>query len=432
MASKVEICSYLMGSSKTNKIIEWMSCNKDEKFIYVIPNLSELEDTEFGNSRILSIGFVAPSTDKYRTKGEDIYHLLCDGINVACTHALYQSLERKHLDKIKEHGYIIVIDEEVNLIDAYTHASTADLLSLLNDGKVSISETDGLVSWCANEFHTEQYKDRTHKHHQFYKHIINEYVYTSRCTQKEVDGKVIYTSAFMTSQLTKDLISCAKRIIIITYLFQGSVLESFLKLKGFEISKFEDIGITEKSLESVVSRITLLPYDRNMKKHKLSSSWWDNASKEQVDDINRFIRRVCENSKIHRDDVMWTCSKKRVRSESGGRNSVKHFIAPAGFTKDCEGNSLFIPCNMRATNKYQHKKLAIHCYNRYPHLSISTYLKDYKANVDQDRFAVAEMLQWLFRSNIRTPDGTVTVAIASERMHKLMTSWMNGEIKDEF
>lgn len=87
---------------------------------------------------------------------------------------------------------------------------------------------------------------------------------------------------------------------------------------------------------------------------------------------------------------------------------------------------------MRATNKYQHKKLAIHCYDRYPHISIATYLQDYKVKVDQDKFAIAEFLQWLFRSNIRTPNGTVTVAIASERMHKLMTSWMNGEIEDEF
>lgn len=53
----------------------------------------------------------------------------------------------------------------------------------------------------------------------------------------------------MTSQLTKELISCKKRIIIITYLFQGSILESFLKLKGFEIQKvLEDIGIVEQSL----------------------------------------------------------------------------------------------------------------------------------------------------------------------------------------
>ena len=68
MASKVEICSFLMGSNKTNKIIEWMSKNTGDKFIYVIPNLSELEDTEYGDSRILSIGFETPDTEKHGTK----------------------------------------------------------------------------------------------------------------------------------------------------------------------------------------------------------------------------------------------------------------------------------------------------------------------------------------------------------------------------
>ena len=112
--------------------------------------------------------------------------------------------------------------------------------------------------------------------------------------------------------------------------------------------------------------------------------------------------------------------------------NVVNYVNPSSYTRDSKGETLWISCSMRATNKYQHKKLAIHCYDRYPHVSISTYLQDYKVKVNQDRFAIAEFLQWLFRSNIRTPNGTVTVAIASERMHKLMTSWMNGEIKDEF
>lgn len=430
MASKVEICSFLMGSNKTNKIIEWMSKNTGDKFIYVIPNLSELEDTEYGDSRILSIGFETPDTEKHGTKREDLYHKLCKGVNIACTHSLYRSVERKHLDKIKEQGYIVVIDEEVNLIDAYHSASTADLLSLLNDGKVKVSEGDGLVTWCADEFHTKQYQSKDHKHHKFYKHIVNEYIYTSRCTTVEKNGETVYTNVFMTSQLTKELISCAKRIIIITYLFQGSILESFLKLKGFEIQRFEDIGIVEQSLESVVRRITLLPYDKKMRGKRLSATWWKNATKEDVQSVTNFIRRTCVKTKFKADEVMWTCSSKRVKGVVN--KNVVHYVNPSSYTRDSNGETLWISCSMRATNKYQHKKLAIHCYDRYPHISIATYLQDYKVKVDQDKFAIAEFLQWLFRSNIRTPNGTVTVAIASERMHKLMTSWMNGEIKDEF
>lgn len=427
MAEYVEVCSFVMGSSKTNNIIKWMQENNTERYIYVIPNLSELEDTDESPSRILSIGFETPVVnDLYSTKKDDLYAKICEGKSIACTHALYRMLERKHLDKIKEMGFIIVIDEEVNLIENYDAASTADLVSLLNDGKVVINESDGLVVWVADEKVTEPYLETSHKHHKFYKHIVNEYIYTSRCTK--VDGK--YKNVFMTSQLTRDLIACAKRLIIITYLFNGSVLDSFLRIKGFKVKKFEDIGIVETPLEDLVSRIRLLPYDTKMGKFKLSASWWDSASRSDIQAVSNYIRRVCLSQDIESDLVMWTCSSKRVKCVA--RKPSKHYVAPKGFTKDSNSETLWLACSMRATNKYRHKKLAIHCYDRYPHVSVMTYLQDYGVSVDKDLFAIAELLQWLFRSNIRCPDGEVTLAIASKRMYNLYLKWTRGEFKDEF
>lgn len=428
MAEFVEVCSYRMGSSKTNKVIQWMKDNPQEKYIYVIPNLSELQDTEESDSRILSIGFKTPEVSiEYKTKRDDFYAKLCASESIACTHALYKMLERKHLDKIKELGYIIVIDEEVNLIDNYVAASTADLVSLLNDGKVEINSDDGLVIWIADEKVTEPYLDKNHKHNKFYRHIINEYIYTSRCTKSE-DGK--YKNVFMTSQLTKDLISCAKRLIIITYLFQGSILESFLTLKGFKVKKFEDIGIVETPLDEIVSRITLLPYDKRMAKYKMNATWWNSVSKEDVLAVNNFIRRVATKVGYPSDEVMWTCSSKRVREVASKK--VQYYVAPSGYTKDSKGETLWISCSMRATNKYRHKKLAIHCYDRYPHVSVATYLQDYGVKVDRDRFAISELLQWLFRGNARVENGEMVLAIASKRMYDLYVKWTEGGFKDEF
>lgn len=427
MAEYVEVCSFLMGSNKTNNIVKWMQENSKERYIYVIPNLSELQDSEEHKSRILSIGFETPEINGvYKTKRDDFYAKISDGKSVACTHALYRMLERKHLDKIKEMGFCVVIDEEVNLIESYDSASTADLVSLLNDNKVEISEDDGLVVWIANEKTTEPYLDKAHKHHKFYRHIINEYIYTSRCTKK--DGR--YVNVFMTSQLTKDLISCAKRIIIITYLFNGSILDSFLRLKGFKVKRFEDIGIVEQDLSDVVKRIKLLPYDNKMKQYKLTSSWWNDAKQEDVQAVSNFIRRTATKSGLSSDLVMWTCASKRVKGVA--RKPVKHYVSPSGYTKDSSGNTLWIPCSLRATNKYQHKKLAIHCYDRYPHVSVMTYLQDYGVKVDKELFAVAEILQWLFRSNVRVVNGEVTLAIASKRMYDLYVKWTKGGFKDEF
>lgn len=432
MAEMVEVCSYPMGSHKTNKIIEWMSNNKDEKFLYVIPNLSELQDDEVNSSRILSIGFETPTVSKeFPTKSLDLINKLENVKSVAVTHALYKMLDKRHLDLIKKNNMILVIDEEVNLIDTYNSASTADLVQLLNDEKVKISEKDGLVMWIASDKQTAPYTDVKHKHHNFYKHIVNEYIYTTRCTIK--DG--VYTNAFMTSQLTRGLIDCAKRVIVITYLFNGSILQSFLKLKGFKFKKFTDVRINPQPIQELTKRINLLPYDHKMKSLKLSSSWYETASADDIKKVTNFIRRTADKEGIEADLVMWTCASKRVRSQykpSRSGSKIKHFVAPVGYTVDSNGDPLWLASNLRATNKYSYKKLAIHCYDRYPHVAVASYLEDYGCKVDKDVFAVSELLQWVFRANCRLIDGKITLAIASNRMYNLYCKWANGEFKDDF
>lgn len=425
MAEYVEICSYLMGSSKTNSVIKWMSDNPDNKYIYVVPNLNELQDTEDRNSRVLSIGFVTPeSGDEFKTKSEHLYDLCLRGESVACTHVLYKMLSDNTLKLIKDKGYILVIDEEVALIDTYTSASPADLVSLLNFGLVEISDEDGMVSWVADDVATEPYEKTTHKFHRFYKHIKNENIYTTR--QIKTGDK--YKSLFMVSQITKEVIECAKRVVIITYLYQDSVLDCFLRLKGFNVRKFKDVKIKEASLEDVVSRIDLLPYDDKMKKLKLSSSWWNSASSKDVKLVENFIRRTSRRSGLESGEIMWTVPSSRTK---WSLNKKKVKVNPQSFIEGSDGEPCWIACTMKATNKYSHKKLAIHCFNRYPHVAVYSYLNDYGYQVDQDKYAVSELLQWLFRSNIRTPNGEVTLAIGSERMYNLFLSWCNGEIKDD-
>lgn len=427
MAQNIEICSFLMGSSKTNKIIQWMKNQPSEKFIYVIPNLSELVDSDDNPSRILSIGFITPElSTEHKTKSEALLSLLKQGANIACTQSLYKMLSKVHLDIIKSSQYNIILDEELSLIDVYEQASTSDLVSLLNDGKVKINEEDGMVEWCANDAVTRPYQDNKHKHHLFYKHIVSEYIYAGRCVIE--DG--VYQKVIMVSQITKELVACAKRLVVITYLFKGSILDAFLKIKGFNIIKFEDIGIVEPALEEVVGRINLLPYESKFNKLKLNSTWWKNASKEDVASIGRYIRRIADTYGGDRDLVMWTCPSGRVKTEA--KAGTVNFVAPKGYLIDSKGNKIWLGCSVRATNKYAHKKLAIHCFNRYPHTVIDSYLRDHGAKIDEDVYAISELLQWVFRSNCRLPDGSVTLAIASKRMYDLYVDWTKGRFKDEF
>lgn len=430
MADSIEVCSRLMGSNKTNRIIQWMKENNQDRYIYVIPNLSEITNSDDVQSRVLSIGFKTPNTDNHKTKSESLKDLLKQGdVNIACTQHLYKMIDKECLALIRKNNMIVVFDEEISLIDVYNYASPSDLVSLLNDGKVEVNPDDGLVKWIANEKVTEPYLDKDHKHHRFYTHIVNEFVYT---TKSKVDDKGKRSASFMVSQLTKELINSAKRIIIITYLFNGSILESFLKLKGFKIEKFKDYEIKEIPLADVVKRIDLLPYDKKMLGYKLNSTWWKNATAEQIKDVGNFIRRSCMKTKVDSDLVMWTCPSNRVKANDKSPKKGKNYLQPQAYSRDSVGNTLWLGCNVRATNAFEHKKMVIHCYNRYPHVGVQAYLREYGVKVDEDRFAVAEMLQWIFRSNCRKIDGHITLAIASKRMYDLYVKWAKGGFYDEF
>ena len=71
----------------------------------------------------------------------------------------------------------------------------------------------------------------------------------------------------------------------------------------------------------------------------------------------------------------------------------------------------------------------IHALDRYPNLAVSSYLQDYGYPVDQDQFALSEMIQWLWRGCIR--DGKeMTVYVLSARMRGLLEDWLNDEGKE--
>ena len=81
---------------------------------------------------------------------------------------------------------------------------------------------------------------------------------------------------------------------------------------------------------------------------------------------------------------------------------------------------------MRATNLYKHKKVMIHCYDRYPHISVTSYLQDFGVSVDNQVFALSELLQWAWRGCIRE-DEPMTLAIGSKRMYNLFKEWLEKE-----
>ena len=413
MANVVEVLDRLMGSGKTNAIIEWMEQNPTESYIYVSPLLSEVEEGGRLCRSLTNLSFEYPQDD-LQTKGEDMLDMLRAGSNVACTHSLYLSLTEDHLREIKYHGYTVIIDEEVNLINSVTGYTRGDYQWLFDHNHIETDGVTGQVSWVVDE---KLPKDN--KYYRFKSYCDNNSMYVTK-----------RDNYMMVSQLPISLISCAKRVIILTYMFKGNILDCFLKIKGIQTKDFTDIHLDDSHKRNIKSLITLIEPPKHLVKMKMSKSWYeDKVTSDDILQIERFIYNVASKSKAKSEDVLYTHPKERFESDS----KRKILIKPNGYYKKRDGKGGFNKCwlasSTKATNLYADKWCLIHCYNRYPQTPVEAYINDYGNDIGvklkSEVFALSELLQWVWRSRIRKGE-PIVLAIGSARMCRIFRCWLEG------
>ena len=85
----------------------------------------------------------------------------------------------------------------------------------------------------------------------------------------------------------------------------------------------------------------------------------------------------------------------------------------------------FCPCNARATNDYRDRQNLAYLVNVYDHPFIIRWFANHGITLDQDAFALSQLLQWIWRSAIR--DGLkVRLYIPSRRMRSLLYRWLEN------
>ena len=407
MAKVVEVLDSIMGSCKSKHTIEWIDKNPNERYIFVSPLLTEVEEGGRLSRSINNVSFECPSTSEYETKSEHLLKLLKDGANIACTHSLYLAVTDSHLDLIERMGYILIIDEEIDVINGIDGYSKDDYSWLYENNKISVSETDGMVSWiCPVNVGVDN------KYFPFKKLCEYQALYVTK-----------RDSSMMVTQLPIKLMTKAKRVIILTYMFSGNVLDCFLRLKGIEVKPFEDVKVTERDGDEIRNLITLLPLNSKVSNFSLSSTWYDEANKVQLEAVAKYISNTCRVNKATFEDVMYTLPKSRHQGVS-----TKNLVKPPKYYRkriDGEWKYCWLATQTRATNDYKHKWCVVHAYNRFPMVSVSSYLSDYGFPIDQPTFTKSEMVQWIWRSRIREMK-PIVLAIANKRMHKLFSEWLDS------
>lgn len=143
-------------------------------------------------------------------------------------------------------------------------------------------------------------------------------------------------------------------------------------------------------------------------KGTLSKSWYINNKKDfgmdklknNITNFFRNIRNDCSS------DNIWTTFK-----------DYKSSLKGKGYTKG------FLPLNSRATNEYRNRTSIVYPVNRYLNPYIKNFFIYNGINIDEDGYALSEMLQFIWRSAIR--DGKeIWVYIPSTRMRSLLKVWI--------
>ena len=415
---EIEILDSIMGSGKTQGIIQWMLDNPQNKYLYVSPLLSEVDERI--PEACESLGFVSPSDENGR-KRDHLLELLQGGHNVAFTHSLFTDLTQDHLKCIDENNYTLIIDEEIDFIEPYQGKDykTADILTLERSGHVRIHEDSlGRVEWQWDEDKFEG----------------GNYSKLKRMCDLEMLHCARRSREMMVLHLPISLIGVTERTIVLTYLFKGSVMSRFMDMKGVTIKDFTEVRLkhTEAEIKKrAADRIKLFapPTVRKLPKgYTLTYSWYSQrATKEDFNQVSKAIRNACLWAKQPPEKVMYTLPADYGRDPENVRKKTPK-VAIRGFHRD----DCFLYCGTKATNDYDQKTVLVHAYNRYPQQVVNSYLLDYWLPIDADIFSLSEVIQWIWRSNIRVSDSReiIYICFLSGRMEALFKCWLDGSIEE--
>ena len=389
------------GVGKTTSMINFINDSPAEnRFLYITPFLTEVERIKTSCS---SKKFQEPA--ELPTKTEDLLRLVEKGYNIVSTHALFKKLTDKVLDLTQFNNYILIIDEAADVIEEI-EITKNDLKTIITE--YTTIDDNNTVHW--NEWNND-YEGRFED----YKNMIQ--MGGVKAHRSDTGEVVSLVWAFPIN-----IFESFKEVYILTYMFNGQ--KAYYEYNNVEIIQMyvKDFHLTtepqkydyedQKKLITVIEDEKLNAIGNN--RGSLSMSWFYRNSntvliKQLQNNISNFFKHIMDKTPI--EQKLWTTFKEYEDKVKG-----------KGYT------NAFVPINIRATNDYRQTTAVAYIANRYMKPTLKHFFELSGIEVDEDTYALSELIQFIYRSAIR--DGKpITVYIPSKRMRELLINWINK--KDE-
>lgn len=397
---EVKIVDMLMGSGKTSAAINYVNTTSpDEKFLYITPYLDEVARIK---ERCPGKKFTEPK--ELGTKLNGIKHLLGKGENIVSTHALFHRFDNEAIDLCRIRNYTLIMDEVTDVVEKY-EISQNDFRTL-SEKYIDIDEETGLIRWRESE---NDYEGKFNEEKRL-------------C---ELGCLAYYGGSVMMWLFPVEAFNAFKHVYILTYMFRAQIQRyyydyynlpySYVYVTGDSIENytFTDNAEQTSRIEYEFPNLIHILEDKKLnqigaREYDLSKNWYiRNAGNAVMTQLkNNITNYFIHKRKTKTGHNLWTTFKDFKRTLSG-----------KGYGR------AFVPLNMRASNKYRDRISVVYPVNRYLDTSIKHFFIKHGVEVDEDGFALSEMLQFIWRSAIR--DGKeIWIYVPSFRMRELLKNWI--------
>lgn len=405
--SPIYIVDSIMGAGKTSWAIQYMNeADKDKNFLYITPFLDEVQRIK---ENVVNRSFVTPEPNGInKTKFDDLKRHVLNERDIAATHALFQKADDELVDLIKAGNYTLILDEVMNVVEQY-ELNNDDFQWLLDSKMVHVDEDTGLIHW-NNE---GKYQDTRYKDIKTLAESNNLYFF---------ENKVL----FWTFPIS--VFKAFKEVYIMTYLFQCQQQKYYYDLYNIDFA-YKAVQKLPDGQYKLINHYDKEPYDKSAikaliniydgklnnigdAKNAFSVSWFrKEQNKHLIEKLKKnLITYFKNNVKTPTNLNMWTCYKSYVSKLKG-----------KGYTKG------FVACNARATNEFKEKESLAYAANRFMDPYEKKFFTSKGVKVNEDMYALSELLQWIWRSRIREGK-PINLYIPSKRMRTLLIEYLNTDL----
>lgn len=396
-AKPITVVDARMGRGKSSAAIRYMNRHRDSKrFLYITPYLDEV-------GRICEQCDFDQTDGDYTTKSVELKVLLSQGVNIAATHSLFYLMDNEALELIREKKYSLIADESLQVAERI-NISDKDFEMIVQ--KLTVEGEDGALEWIDSDYQG-RFSD--------YKSMADL-------------GSLYRLDTALLNIMNPDLLRSFDEVFMLTYLFEGQYQSAYLNYFGFEYRivgverdengyRFSDRPDAPPPID--YTKLMNIVSDRKMNKvgdgtYALSKNWFAKRDYGSADmkALRNGLRNFFRVTDSGSDSQLWTTFKE-------GRSKIVE-------AKTRRFNSTFLQVSARATNEYRSRNSVAYLANRFIDPNLMKLFASKDISVDPDKFALSEMLQWIWRSAIRD-DMPINLYIPSKRMRQLLLDWIEEQ-----